>query len=105
MNSISPFPVQFSLISASNMILRSLLFLACTATRILADVEFTSPEAGGTEDGGSQLSIKWKDSGDDPKLSDLVSYQLFLCAGGNDASDYVSLPQPLNLLVLRRSIC
>lgn len=78
------------------MILRCLLFLACTATRILADVKFTSPDAGGTEAGGAKVDVEWKDSGDDPKLSDLVSYQLFLCAGGNDAASYVSLSLPLN---------
>ena len=78
------------------MILRVLLFLFCTATSVLADVKFTSPGAGTTEAGGTALSIKWSDSGDDPSLDDLVSYQLFLCAGGNDEAQYVSRTEHLS---------
>ncbi|KAL9112524.1 MAG: hypothetical protein Q9227_003095 [Pyrenula ochraceoflavens] len=58
---------------------------------VFADVKFTTPSAGSTSTGGSALSIKWTDSGDEPKLSTLVSYQLFLCAGGNEDSEYIQL--------------
>ena len=37
------------------------------------------------------IPVSWKDSGASPKLSELASYQLFLCAGGNDATNYVNL--------------
>jgi hypothetical protein len=72
------------------MILRTVFLLAsallsCT----VADVEVTSPEAGDTITGLS-LAIKWEDSGDSPSLKNLASYQVFLCAGGNTAAEYVS---------------
>ena len=57
---------------------------------VLADVEFTQPKAGATLDGGSTVTIKWKDSGDKPKIEDLMTYEIFLCAGGNEEVDYVS---------------
>ena len=70
------------------MILRCCWLLAAALPYALADVEFTSPAAGVTLTGPT-LSIKWKDSGSSPAISDLVSYQLFLCAGGNEDSNYV----------------
>lgn len=57
---------------------------------VLADVEFTQPKAGATIDGGSIVTIKWKDSGDKPEIDDLINYEIFLCAGGNEEADYVS---------------
>ncbi|KAI1609331.1 hypothetical protein EDD37DRAFT_612858 [Exophiala viscosa] len=73
------------------MILRPFLFLAaCLLSFVLADVEVTGPEAGDTIT-GLKLSITWKDSGTSPALSDLASYQLFLCAGGNKDSNYIQL--------------
>ena len=56
---------------------------------VLADVEFTQPKAGATLEGGSTVSIKWKDSGDKPRIKDLTNYEIFLCAGGNEEVDYV----------------
>ncbi|KAF2732985.1 hypothetical protein EJ04DRAFT_297511 [Polyplosphaeria fusca] len=50
---------------------------------VSADVQFTSPSAGGKVTGGGTISIEWKDSGDEPKISELLTYQIFLCAGGN----------------------
>lgn len=73
------------------MILRPFLLLAaCLLSFVRADVEVTGPEAGDTIT-GLKLSITWKDSGTAPALSDLASYQLFLCAGGNSESNYVRL--------------
>lgn len=71
------------------MILRPLILLAATAPLAFADVKFTTPAAGATLD-GTTLSVEWTDSGTTPKLADLTSYQLFLCAGGNDDSSFVS---------------
>ena len=71
------------------MILRCLLLLAtCLLSFTLADVLVTTPAAGASI-ASLTLSVAWKDSGDTPKISDLASYQLFLCAGGNDEDNYV----------------
>jgi hypothetical protein len=73
------------------MILRTIYLLAAAllSSLTLADVLVTGPEAGDTIT-GLTLDITWKDSGDSPALTDLASYQLFLCAGGNDEDNYVS---------------
>ena len=57
----------------------------------LADVKFTSPSGGSSVTGGQPLKVQWKDSGDDPPLKDLQTYQLFLCAGGNDPDNFIQL--------------
>ena len=75
------------------MIFPLLFLLAAAVPYTLADVEFTTPDAGGTVAGGSTLKVAWKDSGTGPKISDLQTYQLFLCAGGNDQSSFVR-PRP-----------
>ena len=72
------------------MLFRLLLLLAAVAPYTLADVEFTSPAAGATVTGGSTLDVEWKDSGTSPPISSFSTYQLFLCAGGNDAGSFVS---------------
>ena len=70
------------------MILRCLYLLAAVLPLAFADVEITSPAAGASVT-GTTLNIQWKDSGDQPPITDLVSYQMFLCAGGNDPDNYV----------------
>lgn len=72
------------------MLFRLLLLLAAVAPYTFADVEFTTPAAGATETGGSTLDVQWKESGTGPPISSFSTYQLFLCAGGNDASSFVS---------------
>jgi hypothetical protein len=72
------------------MILRLAWLLATLVPFVSADVKFTSPAAGATVTGPT-ISISWEESGTSPHISDLASYQLFLCAGGNDASNYVNL--------------
>ncbi|MCJ1277317.1 hypothetical protein MMC21_005129 [Puttea exsequens] len=73
------------------MLLRLLSLIAAVAPYTLADIQFTSPSAGSTVTGGQTLKVSWKDSGDKPPMSDLSSYQLFLCAGGNDADSFIQL--------------
>ena len=73
------------------MLFRLLVLLAAVAPHAFADVQFTSPSAGATSTGGQLLQIAWKDSGSSPPISQLQSYQLFLCAGGNDAGSFVSI--------------
>ena len=70
------------------MILRRVALLAALLSFTFADVEFTTPSAGQSLS-GLTLDIEWKDSGDDPTISELATYQMFLCAGGNDEGDYV----------------
>ena len=72
------------------MLFRLLLLLAAVAPYTLADVEFTTPAAGATVTGGSTLDIEWKESGTGPPITSFSTYQLFLCAGGNDANTFVS---------------
>ncbi|KAJ9502585.1 Cell wall synthesis protein kre9 precursor [Exophiala xenobiotica] len=73
------------------MILRSLLLLATSLLSFtLADVLVTTPAAGATT-ASLTLAVEWEDSGNAPKISNLASYQLFLCAGGNDEANYIQL--------------
>ena len=69
---------------------RLLALLAAITPFALADIEFTSPTAGAKLTGGGSISIEWQDSGSAPSISDLTTYQLFLCAGGNDDTTFVS---------------
>jgi hypothetical protein len=71
------------------MILRLAWLLATLVPSVFADVKFTSPAAGDTVTLPT-ISISWEDSGASPPISALASYQLFLCAGGNDVSNYVT---------------
>ena len=73
------------------MLFRLLLLLAAIAPYTFADVQFTSPSGGATQVGGQLLQIDWKESGTSPPISDLQSYQLFLCAGGNEAGSFVRI--------------
>jgi hypothetical protein len=69
---------------------RLLLPLAAVAAVVpfaSAAPKFTSPAAGTTLKAGV---VKWDDSGDTPKQADLLTYTLFLCAGGNEAGSFVS---------------
>lgn len=76
------------------MLFRLLTLLAAVAPHAFADVEFTSPSAGATAVGGQLLQIAWKDSGTSPPITELQSFQLFLCAGGNDADSFVRIGYP-----------
>ncbi|KAF2489250.1 hypothetical protein BU16DRAFT_531577 [Lophium mytilinum] len=69
---------------------RLLALLAALAPFALADVQFTVPKAGGSMPGGA-ITVEWKESGNSPSLTDLKSYQLFLCAGGNDDATILQL--------------
>jgi hypothetical protein len=66
------------------------LHLALSST-VFADVKFTSPAPGDIVAGGGALTVKWIESGDSPSISDLSTYQLFLCAGGNDDASSIQL--------------
>ncbi|PLB47025.1 putative beta-1,6-glucan boisynthesis protein [Aspergillus steynii IBT 23096] len=58
-----------------------LLFLACAFLQTaLADIEFTDPVTGSVLEAGHVVTAHWKDSGTSPRISDLVQYDLYLCA-------------------------
>jgi hypothetical protein len=61
------------------------------AAAVLADVQFLAPLPGSTAKGGDILTAHWKDSGEIPKLSELATYDLYLCAGGATLDSVVSL--------------
>lgn len=71
-------------------LLASLVLCATFAALAQAGIEFTKPKAGDTLTAGTALGVQWQEGGDGPSLSDLTTYELFLCAGGNDAGTFVS---------------
>jgi Ser-Thr-rich glycosyl-phosphatidyl-inositol-anchored membrane family len=58
-----------------------------------ADVQFTSPAAGAVLPVGIPLTITWIESGITPLISELSSYQLYLCAGGNDPTTIMEMAE------------
>lgn len=58
---------------------------------IHADVKFITPGPGTVLTGGSVIQVAWQESGVPPFLEDFSAYQLFLCAGGNDAGSIATL--------------
>lgn len=72
------------------MVLTKTLFLTILLPLASADIQFTSPAAGAVLQAAKPITAKWKDSGDGTALTDLATYTLFLCAGGNDAATIVS---------------
>ena len=78
------------------------LLLATLLPAVFADVQFTSPAAGATIAAGKPITVGWKDSGDGVALTDLSTYTLFLCAGGNDAASFVSLANDSRIVGHRR---
>ncbi|KAI9879451.1 MAG: hypothetical protein M1830_008498 [Pleopsidium flavum] len=73
------------------MLFNLLYLLAAVAPFAFADVKFTTPAPGAPVPAGGTFAVEWTDSGSAPSIADLASYQLFLCAGGNDASSFIQL--------------
>jgi len=71
------------------MILRCLWLLAVLLPFAFADVKITVPAPGDIITGNS-LTIEWEESGNSLPISDFASYAMFLCAGGNEDTNYVS---------------
>lgn len=66
---------------------RSALLAASLIPFTIADVKFTSVTGGDALTvgyGPSPITVEWTESGNGPKLSELESYILDLCAGTND---------------------
>jgi hypothetical protein len=73
------------------MRLLALATLAAFLTVGRADVSFTSPAAGAVLPMQQPLRIAWAESGKSPPITELTSYLLFLCAGGNDLTSITPL--------------
>ena len=61
--------------------------LTAFATLAKAGIHFTLPKAGDKLTAGDAIKVEWEEKGSGPGPDDLTTYQLFLCAGPNDASD------------------
>lgn len=71
-------------------ILAALAVAAALSDLVHAGISFTKPAAGDKLTAGSAIEVAWKDGGDGPALSEFSTYELHLCAGGNDAASIVS---------------
>jgi hypothetical protein len=69
------------------------LLAALAPSFVFADVQFTSPAAGGSIPAGA-ITVKWAESGASPSISQLQSYTLTLMVGGNTDSDAVGSLHP-----------
>jgi hypothetical protein len=68
-----------------------LSILAAFLTVARADVTFTAPAPGAVLPMQQPLRIVWTESGKSPPITELTSYLLFLCAGGNDLTTITQL--------------
>lgn len=75
-------------------LLLPLAAVAALAPVVSAGIKFTKPAAGATLDAGTAIEVAWQEGGTGPKLTELLTYELFLCIGGNDAADQVSNNRP-----------
>ncbi|KAF2091626.1 hypothetical protein K490DRAFT_70429 [Saccharata proteae CBS 121410] len=72
------------------MELRLLAYFLAFVPFALADVSFTSPAAGAPV-AGLTITTDWTDDGTSPLISDLKTYELFLCTGGNSPDEIVQV--------------
>ena len=69
--------------------LPTLLVSVCLLSRLArADVQFVLPSPGEHES-FSDITVQWQESGVNAALTSLTSYEILLCAGGNDPTNYV----------------
>jgi hypothetical protein len=73
----------------SAMLWAPLALVAALTHLVAADIEFVSPKAGAKLTGGQSIVIEWKESGDSPAITDLTTYELWICAGGNEETTIV----------------
>ncbi len=71
-------------------LLASVVAFAALTPFACGGIVFTSPSAGAELVAGKSFSVKWEDGGEGPNTADLMTYELFLCAGGNSAGQNVS---------------
>ncbi|KAL6710970.1 Cell wall synthesis protein kre9 precursor [Coniothyrium glycines] len=67
--------------------------LVAIAPMVSAGISFTSPKAGAALTAGTAITVQWEDGGTGPAITDLLTYELFLCAGGQkDTEQAVLIP-------------
>lgn len=71
-------------------IILPLAAIAAIAPFASAGISFTKPAAGTTLTANTAIEVAWTESSDGPKLADLITYELFLCAGGDAEGEFVS---------------
>ena len=71
-------------------IVRTLPFFLAVLSIAFADIEFTVPHASATISAGDVITAHWKETGYHPTLSELVQFNIYLCAGGDAPGSYVS---------------
>ncbi|KAH7382630.1 hypothetical protein DE146DRAFT_669364 [Phaeosphaeria sp. MPI-PUGE-AT-0046c] len=72
-------------------IILPLAAIAAVAPLASAGVSFTKPAAGATLTADTAIEVAWEESGDGPKLADLASFELALCAGGDASGEFLPL--------------
>jgi hypothetical protein len=55
-----------------------------------AGIAFSKPTPGDTLTAGQAIQVAWAEGGTGPKIADLLTYQLFLIAGGDTDAEQVS---------------
>lgn len=81
--------MAFELVTIRMVVLgRVLYFAGFLLPLAFADVDFTKPAAGDVISGTSLIAT-WSESGQKPSITTFSSYSLFLCAGGNNDTDFV----------------
>jgi hypothetical protein len=79
-----PFPAaRPTALSTMARLLLPLAAFAALAPLVSAGIQFTSPAPGDKLTAGNAINIEWEEGGTGPKLTDLATYNLFLCAGGD----------------------
>ena len=71
-------------------LLLPLAVFAAIAPYVRAGISFTSPKAGDKLVAGKAIDVEWTEGGTGPAITDLLTYTLFLIAGGNAGADQVS---------------
>ncbi|RAL06234.1 putative beta-1,6-glucan biosynthesis protein (Knh1) [Aspergillus ibericus CBS 121593] len=67
---------------------RTLAFVLSFLSTAFADVEFINPTTGTVIRAGDVITVHWRDSGALPRMTELVQYDLYLCAGGDTPESY-----------------
>ncbi|KAF2125109.1 beta-1,6-glucan boisynthesis protein-like protein [Dothidotthia symphoricarpi CBS 119687] len=59
---------------------------------VSAGIKFKTPAASAKLTAGTSISVEWEEGGTGPTIANLLTYQLFLCAGGDTADVQVTYP-------------
>jgi hypothetical protein len=71
-------------------VLAPLAVCAALITLARAGIVFTKPKASDKLTAGTAIEVEWKEGGSGPSLADIATFDVVLCAGGNDVNSIVS---------------